>query len=239
MAKKKQKRRKAATKKDRGSAVTTQAPASETDSLADQELATAGVVDAGGALLLGLAEAFLTALESRGIDVAELVRTVVANPQSGPVSEDGNRDWLDRYREYFAAKDFDESPFLRVVGRVVEVLTVRRRARRGKDTCTTGEVFRVFLEEIPAHIPYDAADYRRPTPTKRGNPWYLDRDPGRAGIRERLKVLKQLRWLVPAKTARDGSDRGYRLTPQGREFFAGWPVVDGLDDATQQPVEAG
>lgn len=135
---------------------------------------------------------------------------------------------LVRLREAFTEADYDEAPYLRVIGKVVEVLTVHRAQRRHKDYCSVGEVFLVFLDEIPQHSPYDPVDYRLPRPTTRGNEFAVTRDPGKRMFAGRLQKLKLKGYLTPANTTRSGSERGYKLTEDGQMLFDGWPDVPGL-----------
>lgn len=208
------------------------APTAETSSCTDQELQAAGLVATSGGLWVRFDDAILAALEARGVDVAELVRTAAANHQRGPasgrvLSDEKATRLLDQYRTDFQHHD-QAVPYLRVVGKVVEVLTVHRAQRRRKDHCSGGEVFLVFLAEIPQHSPYAPADYRLSKPTRRGNVFDVTRDPGKNMIAGRLRELKDRGWLTPAGTTRSGGERGYRLSETGRTFFNGWPDVPGL-----------
>lgn len=228
MGKKKAAKKKAAKKK---ASRTMGTRAAETVSCSDGELGAAQVVTAGGELLLGLAEAFVSALEARDINVAELLAGVV-NTQGGTGSaeviraEDSDNGWALLRLEI---EDHDrDRPYLRFVGKVVEVLTVHRAQRRGKDHCSQGEVFLVFLKEIPQHSPYDPVDYRLLRPTRRGNEFAVTRDPGKTMFAGRLHRLKEKGYLTPANTTQSGGERGYRLSNAGRMLFDGWPDVEGL-----------
>jgi hypothetical protein len=137
----------------------------------------------------------------------------------------------------FELNDTGETPYQRVVGKVVEVLTVHRRDIRKKDHCSVGDVFLVFLIEIPQHSPYLPEDYRLPVPTKRGNLFAVTRDPGKTGIAGRLRDLKERGWLTSATTTRSGGERGYKLTGNGRVLFNGWPEVVGLRLLPPNPSE--
>lgn len=232
MAKKKPARtaKKAAKKKASGAAAG--APAAETGSCTDRELQAAAVRVTGGELMARFGEAFFTALETRGIDIARVLNDAVAALQNGPAStrvsgeENGENVWNLLRREIEDA-DRDE-PYVRVVGKVVEVLTVHRAQRRRKDHCSAGEVFLVFLAEIPQHSPYDPNEYRLPKPTRRGNRFAVTRDPGKTMIAGRLQKLKRKGYLTAAGRTRSGGERGYRLSENGRVLFNGWPDVPGL-----------
>jgi hypothetical protein len=222
MAKKRKKTaKKAAKKKPSGVAATS------VDT--DAELQAAAVVT-------WAAEGVLGAVEYRDFDIRYFVSQVAVTvgepaPRERTTGEENARRLLLRCRRQFIEADYDEMPFLRTVGRVVEVLTVRRRQIRGKDSCSAGDVFRVFLTEIPQHSPYDREDYRLARPTARGNQFDLSRDPGKTMFSGRLKDLKKDGWLTAASKTRNDSDRGYRLSADGRWLFDGWPEVDGLHDA--------
>jgi hypothetical protein len=241
MAKKKKKAaKKTAKKKASGAAA---AEAQEAGSCSDQNLETAAVVNAAGEGLVRLAEAFVTVLEARGIDISELVNAALASLQH----EDGGRRIggeenadriLRRCRDQFVELDYTEMPYLRVVGKVVEVLTIHRRQSHGKDSCSIGDVFRIFLTEIPQHSPYAPEEYRLVRPTSRGNEFDLTRNPGKTMFSDRLKDLKKHGWLTPAAATRSGGERGYRLSGDGRWLFDGWPDVDGLSNTPPTPQSA-
>ena len=126
----KKKAKKAAKKKASGVAVV-EMTAAETGSYSDQDLAAAGVVTSAAEMMAGLAEAVLAALEARGIDIRVLISTAWANLQRSPeiarVSEEGNGDeGLELARELFLLHDSDEQPYLRIYGRVMEILLNHR-----------------------------------------------------------------------------------------------------------------
>jgi hypothetical protein len=215
----------------------------EAAACSDQELETAAAVTIAGEGLLRLAEAFVTVLEARGIDISELINAALGSLQHEGVgrrmSGDENADrGLRRCRDLFMDLDYDEMPYLRVVGKVVEVLTVHRRQSHGKDSCSVGDVFRVFLTEIPQHSPYLPEEYRLVRPTSRGNQFDLTHDPGKTMFSDRLKDLKDDGWLTAASTTRSGGERGYRLSDDGRWLFDGWPSVEGLSNTPPPPQSA-
>ena len=201
----------------------------------DEELVDAGFLCQVGRTVL---EALIEAGESHGIQVSGIVGTALAT-HSNSLSEeqDNGQQGFNAARTILENRDTLKKPYLRVVGRVVEVLTIHRKDRRGRDFCSVGDVLRVFLEEIPDHAPYDPADYRLAQQTRRGNDFDLTRDPGKTGIRTRLAELKKWEFLERVSRSRDGSDRGYRLTAVGRNLFDRWPNVEGLDE--QGPPAAG
>jgi len=231
MAKKKNVAKKAAKKKPSGAAAE-----AEVTSCPDQDLEAAAVVNTAGESAARFGEAFLAAIEARGIDIRELLNAAVTSLQHEGVGRDENAGrGLRRCRDLFIELDYNEMPYLRVVGKVVEVLTVHRRQSRGKDSCSAGDVFRVFLTEIQQHGPYDPEDYRLARPTRRGNVFNLARDPGKTMFNDRLKDLKEREWLTSAATTRSGGERGYRLSEDGRWLFNGWPEVEGLRNTPPPP----
>lgn len=236
MAKKKAAKtaKKAAKKKASGAAAgppeAVDAPAAEAGSCSDQELQAAGVVASAGELMARIGEAVNAAVQQA---VREVFNSLTSGgleraPASGRILRDEDvARLLNHYREEFQLHDQDV-PYLRVVGKVVEVLTVHRAKRRRKDHCSVGEVFLVFLVEIPQHSPYDPNEYRLPKPTRRGNRFAVTRDPGKTMIAGRLQKLKRKGYLTAAGTTRSGGERGYRLSENGRVLFDGWPDVPGL-----------
>lgn len=192
------------------------------------ELDAAAVVRQAAEVLLRAISGGLVNPEPIGAELQAIVRQ---EPPSGRGTGEENARFnsfvLQTQRE-FELNDTGETPYRRVVGKVVEVLTIHRRQVRRKDHCSVGDVFLVFLTEIPAHSPYDPDDYRLAKPTKRGNTFAVARDPGKTTIAGRLRDLKERGWLAPASTTRSGGERGYRLTENGRVLFDGWPVVEGL-----------
>jgi hypothetical protein len=213
MAKKKAKVAKKAAKK-----VATRA-ARPSSQCSDEELRESRVVTAGG-------EATVDLVGYIGSDTAAFIAPFPVMMQEVTVIPAENEaralTWL---REEIETNDYDETPYLRVVGRVVHVLTVRRR----KVTCSGGDVFRVFLGEIPQHSPYAPAEYRLQRPTKRGNVFDITQEPGRTKIKDRLSDLKNKKYAQTAKATRVGDGRGYMLTQRGLVVFDGWPEVEGLE----------
>jgi len=195
---------------------------------------TAGELDTSR-VVLGAAEGLSPGVEYVSFDINWAVSVFPVSMQHVPARErvTGEENarlnsFVRQARREFEATDSNEPPYHRVVGKVVEVLTVHRRHIRNKDHCSVGDVFLVFLAEIPQHSPYLPDDYRLVTPTKRGNTFAVTRDPGKTGIAGRLRDLKERGWLASATTTQSGSERGYRLTENGRVLFDGWPNVPGL-----------
>lgn len=196
-------------------------PRAQAGSCTEQELQTAAVVTTGGELMAGLATGLLRELEARGIDVAELLRTVVANPQSSQPSEsvsgeeNSQKAW-EYARRQLERRDFADMPHLRVIGRVLDVLLNHRRFQ----TCTTGDVFLVFLREIPRHL---EANHRQ-NPEVDGS-FDVTMQPGRRTFNNRMARLRNDELVRPTVIQESGREEGYVLTEDGRNVFDGWPAL--------------
>jgi hypothetical protein len=202
---------------------------------------TAGELDTSRAVL-GAAEGLNRTVDYVHFDINQAVSVFPVSMESVPARERITGEENARFNSFvlqtqrdFELNDTAETPYQRVVGKVVEVLTVHRRDIRKKDHCSVGDVFLIFLTEIPQHSPYLPADYTLVKPTKRGNTFALTRDPGKTGVAGRLRDLKARGWLTSATTTRSGGERGYRLTENGRVLFDGWPEVEGLRNTPPSP----
>lgn len=197
---------------------------SEVSSCSDQELLAAGVVDAGGTLMAGLAEAFLSALEARGIDVRQMTETALATVLRGRTgsrksSEENERQGWDYAREQLCRSDFADMPYVRVVGRVAEILLNHRRF----ETCTIGDVIKVFLVEIPEQL---EVHHRPNLPTGQ----QLSVDTADAGTFDGKKTFaNRMAWLCdkqllrPTSPPSQGIATNFVLTEKGQNMFDGWP----------------
>lgn len=205
---------------------------------------TAAELDAA-AVVFGAAEVLNRTVDYVHFDINWAISEFPVSMQHVPARERVTGEENARFNSFvrqtqrdFELNDTSETPYQRVVGKVVEVLTVHRRHLRGeKDHCSVGEVFLVFLTEIPQHSPYLPEDYRLSVPNKRGNLFAVTRDPGKTVIAGRLRDLKKRGWLTSATTTRSGGERGYRLTGNGRVLFDGWPEVVGLHLLPPNPSE--
>ncbi len=119
--------------------------------------------------------------------------------------------------------DLREPPLMRVAGRVVYVLTVSR----GWPSCTGVEVFRVFLVEIPQHLPenqrQDAAEVDPAGTSVRAQT-------GLRTIYKRLTRLVGEGFATTTATTRDAKEREYVMTQLGRLVFDGWPTYVQLSE---------
>lgn len=225
MAKKKKKAAKKVAKKTVSrAAAQVEASEAEMSSCTDQELVTAEVVTAGGHLMAGLATEIIREIEARGINVADLLHTAVANLQcsqmTARVSGEENADaGLDLARRRFIRDDFDEKPYLRVYGRVMEVLL----NHRGFRTCTAGDVFHVFLVEIPDEIP----EHYQQTPPP-GQQVSFSTGVGRRTFNNRMERMVQEELARPTVTLDSGRDEDFVLTQDGLTLFDGWPRLSDI-----------
>ena len=110
--------------------------------------------------------------------------------------------------------DFKQPPYMRVVGRVVYVLTVSR----GWPACTGPEVFRVFLQEIPSHL---SAGLRQ-TP-RFDEEVDATKDTGLRTIYKRLWRLVDERYAQTTAVTQDDKAGQYVMTEIGRMIFCDWP----------------
>jgi hypothetical protein len=216
------------------------AEAQEAGSCSDQELEAAGLVDAGGTLMAGLAEAFLSALEARGIDVRQMIETAIATVLRGLTgsrtsSEENERQGWEYARGQLRRWDFADMPYVRVVGRVAEILLNHRRF----ETCTIGDVIKVFLVEIPEQL---EAHHRPSLPT--GQQLSVDTADagtfdGKKTFANRMAWLCEERLLQPTSPPSQGTATNYVLTENGQNMFDGWPPlseIPGLElDGPVQP----
>jgi hypothetical protein len=240
MAKKKKKvAKKAARKKASGAAAEVEAA-----SCSDQELETTAVVNTGGEGLIRFAEALVTALEARGINIAELINTALARLQgsepSAPVNDVPNlQPVLESMQAILMENELAAKPYVRFVGRVAQILLNHRRFQ----TITAGDVFKVFLVEIPAHL----KETHRQNPP-RGQQLSVatvrvSTGEGRKTFNNRMKRLHLYRLIEPTVTRVSGRNENYVLTEVGQNVFDGWPdlsEIPGLElDGPVKPEEPG
>lgn len=185
----------------------------------------------GLVLTLG-AECILGSAEYVHADATFFNDPVLVRMQDVPgcQSDASGRDaGMRQYRLLFERKDYgdEQRPFLRYVGRVFEVLL----RHRGQSTCTVGDVFRVFLSEIPQHL--KATHQHRPRPN---GTFDVTTTKGRATFNNRASELRDYDLLEPT-VSRPTRNENWRLTGFGSQVFDEWPDVPGL--RLQQPPETG
>jgi hypothetical protein len=110
--------------------------------------------------------------------------------------------------------DFRSLPKMRGVGRVVHVLTVSRQW----PSCTGGEVFRVFLEEIPDRLPANHRQSRRTS-----EEIDVTESSGARAIYRRLERLVNDGYATTTATTVDDKYGQYVMNDLGRIVFWDWP----------------
>jgi hypothetical protein len=239
MAKKKKTAVKKAAKKKASEAAAVDAHEDrEAGSCSEQELEAAGVITTAGELMSGLANALVHEIEARGVDVADLLRTVVASLQRSQPSvrvsgdENGQRAW-DYQRRQLERRDFADMPHVRVIGRVAEILLNHRRFQ----TISAGDVCKVFLVEIPSCL---EENHRQDPPP--GQQLSVDNvdvtaQPTRRNFNNRMKWLRNEELIRPAAKTAGNKDKGYVLTEDGQNMFDGWPDLSEIPGlALEGPV---
>ncbi len=153
------------------------------------------------------------------------------------VATRGAQTGWDYARRLLEQVDFADMPFIRVIGRVFHILLNHRRF----SSCTGGDVFRVFLTEIPNQL----EENHRQSP-RSGQDVNVTESSGRRHLNNRLRRL--VRWeLIEPTATRGGRNQDFILTEDGQNIFDGWPplsdipglTLDGPDRSTgqtQQPT---
>jgi hypothetical protein len=185
----------------------------------EAELQAAAVVAWGGEGLLG-------AVEYRNFDISTFVSDFPVTVQQVSASSstagerNGQAGW-DYARRQFVRRDFADMPFLRVFGRVAEILLNHRRFQ----TITAGDVFKVFLVEIPAHL---EEHHRQNSPTDQP-PSVSQADvstgDGRKTFNNRMERLCGDDLVRPTVIRASGKKEKYVLTEDGQNMFDGWPPL--------------
>jgi hypothetical protein len=186
----------------------------------DAELQAAVVVTWGAEGLLGI-------FEYQHFDIGAVVNafpvTVDQVSASSSTAGQGNaQDGWEYARRQFVRRDFADMPFLRVFGRVAEILLNHRRFR----TITGGDVFKVFLVEISEHL---EEHHRQNSPTT-GQPPSVSEAHGTTGagrrtFNERMERLYDEELVRPTVIRASGRKEDYVLTEDGQNMFDGWPPL--------------
>jgi len=214
--------KKAAKKKASEPAAQVEATEAEAGSCTDQELVTAGVVTSAGELAVSLHDVVHDAVQQavQGWLEARASTSRHGRPASESVSEEENirRGW-EYARRQLELRDFSDMPFLRFVGRVIDVLLNHRRF----PTCTAGDVFEVFLVEIPNQLEVN----HRQSPAA-GSRVDVTTQPGRRTFNNRMGRLRREELIEPTITREAGRGEGYVLTEAGQNMFDGWPPLSDI-----------
>jgi hypothetical protein len=135
-----------------------------------------------------------------------------------------------RHREIWQSQlrrqDFAQQPFMRVVGKVVFVLT----QHRGMESCSGNQVHWVFLAETPHLFP--AKYHQRPGPNGTFN---TAKSPATGVIYARLNKLKTLGLLRTLHETAGLAAKDYVMTADGLFVFTHWDDVPGPSLAGPTP----
>ena len=159
-------------------------------------------------------------------EIAGAVQDHVGGPQTSPTRAERQAHGedvaaiagvlLEGLRQVIVRRgDFPAPPYMRVVGRVIHVLTLAR----GWPSCTGPEVFRVLLEEIPEQLPPD----QRQTP-RFGRQVDATKPTGLRTVYKRLERLVDDRYAATTAQMTNERDGQYVMTDIGRLVFDGWPT---------------
>jgi len=190
---------------------------------------TAGELDTSRAVL-GAAEGLSRAVDYVHFDINWAVSVFPVSMQNVPARErvtgEANTDsgWV-YSRKQLTRKDFADKPFLRVFGRVMEILLNHRR----RQTCTAGDVFRVFLVEIPGQL--EENHQQNPPP---GQSVDVTEPIGRRTFNNRMKRMCEVELAEPTVTRDAGQDGDYVLTGNGQTLFDGWPDLADVPGLTYE-----
>jgi len=192
----------------------------------DNELFAAAVV-------MGAAEGLSRTVDYVHFDMNCAVNVFPVAMQSVPANErvtgeaSAESGWT-YSRRRLTRKDFSDKPYLRVFGRVMEILLNHRR----RQTCTAGHVFRVFLVEIPGQL----EENHRQTPPP-GRQVDVTEPIGRRTFNNRMRKMCDEELARPTITRDSGREEHYVLTEDGQNMFNGWPDLADIPGlAYERPV---
>ena len=182
------------------------------------------------ALVVSGAECVLGAIEYIHFDIQWAVSEVPVSMHNVPASErvtgEANADSGWTYsRNQLTRKDFADRPYLRVFGRVMEILLNHRR----RQTCTAGDVFRVFLVEIPGQL---EENHRQNPPP--GQKFDVTKPTGRKTFNNRMRRMCEEELAESTVTRESGQDGNYVLTENGQRMFDGWPDLEDIPGLTYE-----
>ena len=154
--------------------------------------------------------------------IADAIEGHVAAPDEEPGKSERDRHTKDAatnaekavafLRRFIEQQDEDEKPFVRVVGRIVYILT----GEGGRSTCTATPIFVALLLHLREHLD----PVHRQSGTNRQAIDVTAPNLQRVVYR-RLEKLASKKWLEMLQQGVD--DRDYWLTEDGRFVFNGWP----------------
>jgi hypothetical protein len=222
MAKKKKAAKTAGKKKASEPASGEAQEVAEAGSCSDQELETAGVVTTAGELTAGLHAVVSDAVQRavrEWLDSRPSSRLQSSQPSARVSGEENGQSGWGYARRQFERRDDGDLPHLRFVGRVIDILLNHRRFQ----TCTTGDIFRVFLVEIPNQL--EVNHQQHPVP---GRDVDVTMQPARRTFNNRMDRLCEEELIQPTITRETGRREGYILTEDGQNMFDGWPPLSDI-----------
>lgn len=190
----------------------------------EDELCASAVVTWGG-------EGLLEATEYLHFDacacVSEFPVTVeqVSANSSSAVERAEQAGW-DYARRLLQNTDYADMPHLRVFGRVIDILL----NHRGEDTCSVGDVLRVFLAEIPTQL--EETHRQR---ASFGSGYDVTRQPARRTFNNRMQKLCKRELVQPTIAREAGRVGNYVLTEDGQNIFDGWPPLSEIPGLEPNP----
>lgn len=155
-------------------------------------------------------------------DIAEVVEGHVAAPEREPGQAERDRHAEDAkaclalavhmLRHFIVSNDEDERPFVRVIGRIIHILTVVG----GRKSCTVMPITVALLLLLRDHLD---PEHRQPGTDRQA----IDvTEPNLQGLLyDRLKKLTSAKWMQMLERLSHG--KGYQLTESGRFAFESWP----------------
>ena len=190
---------------------------------------TAGELDTSR-VVLGAAEVLNRTVNYVHFDINWAVSVFPVSMQHVPARErvtgEANADSGWTYAQnQLMRKDFADKPYLRVFGRVMEILLNHRR----RQTCTAGDVFRVFLVEIPSQL--EENHQQNPPPGQRFD---VTEPIGRRTFNNRMRKMCEEELAEPTVTRDAGQDGKYVLTEDGQSMFDGWPKLEHIPGLTYE-----
>ena len=182
------------------------------------------------ALIRQVAEVVLRTVGDPNVDQAAIVNELRGILQPSPAAErvtgGAHADpGLEVAQWLFTQHEFRDKPYLRVFGRVMEILL----HHRGFQTCTAGDIFRVFLAEIPEQL----KEHHRQT-LRFGSDFDITRQPARRTFNGRMERLRRYRLAQATTTRESGRDEDYVLTARGQTLFDGWPDLEDIPELTYE-----
>jgi hypothetical protein len=173
------------------------------------------------AVVTWAAEGVLGAVEFHGFDIGVVVSDFPVTVQqvsasSSTAGERNGREGWEYARRKITRGDFRDKPFLRVVGRVAEILLNHRRFQ----TISAGDVFRVFLVEIS-----DQLQVRHRQTLLPGEEVDVSAGEGRKTFNNRMQRLRAEELIRATATTAGDKDKDYVLTEDGQSMFDGWPPL--------------